>query len=48
MNKHFQVWYDGKLASTHLTRLGAQSTIGRLVLKGWDKHFELKEGCQNV
>jgi hypothetical protein len=47
MSKHYQVWFNGKLASTHLTRNGAQSEIGKLVLKGWKGMFELKEGCAN-
>jgi hypothetical protein len=48
MTKHYQVWFDGKLASVHLTRSGAQGQIGKLVLKGWKGNFELREGCTNA
>lgn len=43
--RHYQVWYDGKLASVHVTRNGAKVRIAEQVLKGWTGKFELKEGC---
>lgn len=47
MARHYQVWYDGRFASLHLTRKGAEAEIGRLTLKGWYKKFELIEGCKS-
>jgi hypothetical protein len=44
MTKPYLVYYEGRLASRHLTRAGALARIGRMTLQGVNGAlFEMKE-----
>ena len=48
MNR-YQIFYQGRLAESHITRLGAVKHVRELVEKGWDiKYLQVIDSLQGA